>query len=89
MEADFQREYALDLTVELGRLSWRRFIMLVRGLGPNSATAHKLTARRYRQPRGKHDTTGVPIIRGKAAVARYFGVTLGDDKAPGSPAEPS
>ena len=73
------------------RLSWRRFIVMVRGFGPNSATAIKLRNRRFGQPgaRGKHDTTGVPIIRGKANVARYFGVTLGDDKAPGSPAEPS
>jgi hypothetical protein len=28
-------------------MTWRRFMVLVRGLGPNSATAAKLTSRRY------------------------------------------
>lgn len=76
MEADFQREYGLDLSAELGKLSWRRFIVLVRGLGPHSATAVKLMARRYGGRTigraSKHDTTGVPVISGKQNVAAYI-----------------
>jgi hypothetical protein len=91
VEADFRREYNIRLVSALSRMSWREFIVLVRGLGPHSATAVKLMNRRYAMgSAGKHDTTGVPIVRGKAAVARYFGVQLGgDDQAPGKPAEPS
>ncbi len=37
MEADFQREYGIDLERKLPVLSWRRFQALVKGLGPNSA----------------------------------------------------
>lgn len=83
MEADFQREYGLNLTMELGRLSWRRFVVLVRGLGPNSATAMKLMARRYSRGFSKHDTSNVPIIRGERNVAAYFGVKL--PPPPGAP----
>lgn len=82
MEADFQREYNIDLSQPeaLVRMSWRRFIVLVRGLGPNSATAVKLRVRLHGaqgpRSRGKFDTTGVPVITGKQNVARYFGVRL-------------
>jgi hypothetical protein len=37
IEADFQREYRLDLTQELPGMTWRRFMVLVNGLGPHSA----------------------------------------------------
>ena len=39
MEADFQREYGIDLSAELGHLSWRRFLALLVGLGPTSRWA--------------------------------------------------
>jgi hypothetical protein len=39
VEADFMREYGIDLVAELPRLTLRRFMVLVRGLGPNSAVA--------------------------------------------------
>lgn len=41
-----QREYGLDLARDLERLTWRRFLVLVRGLSPNSATVARLTASR-------------------------------------------
>lgn len=47
MEADFQREYNLNLKIDLPRLSWRRFMVLLRGLSPNSATITQLNASRY------------------------------------------
>jgi len=36
IEADFQREYNMDLVVWIHKLSWRKFIILLRGLSPNS-----------------------------------------------------
>lgn len=39
IEADFQRDYGLDLPRELPRMSWRRFKTLLAGLGPDSAAA--------------------------------------------------
>ena len=36
IEADFQREYGINLVEELDALSWRRFLTLLSGLGMNS-----------------------------------------------------
>lgn len=36
IEADFQREYGINLVEELDVLSWRRFLVLLGGLGMNS-----------------------------------------------------
>jgi hypothetical protein len=36
VEADFQREYHIDLSKELTRMGWRRFKTLLRGLSTNS-----------------------------------------------------
>lgn len=41
------REYGIDLVTALPRLSLRRFMVLVRGLGPNSAVASRQAARHY------------------------------------------
>ena len=40
------REYRIDLVADLPRLTLRRFMVLVRGLGPASAVATRLAARR-------------------------------------------
>lgn len=39
IEADFQREYQINLIKEYETMSWRRFLVLLRGLGPNSVLA--------------------------------------------------
>jgi hypothetical protein len=36
LEADFQREYGIDLSRSLARISWRRFCALVAGFSPES-----------------------------------------------------
>ena len=36
VEADFAREYGIDLVADLPRLTLRRFMVLVRGLGPRA-----------------------------------------------------
>jgi hypothetical protein len=47
VEADFMREYGIDLVTALPRLTLRRFMVLVRGLGPQSAVASRQAARHY------------------------------------------
>ena len=49
VEADFMREYGIDLVTDLPRLTLRRFMVLVRGLGP---------AERGRQPPGRASLHG-------------------------------
>jgi hypothetical protein len=36
IEADFQREYGIDLGASLGELTWRRFCVLLGGLSADS-----------------------------------------------------
>lgn len=36
IEADFQREYNINLAVELPNLSWRRFVVLLKNLSVDS-----------------------------------------------------
>lgn len=36
IEADFQREYAVNLVSELPRMSWRRFLVLLNNLSADS-----------------------------------------------------
>ena len=47
VEADFTREYGIDLVADLPRLTLRRFMVLVRGLGPGSAVAARHASRHY------------------------------------------
>lgn len=47
LEADFERDYRVDLRVDLARMSLRRFMVLFRGLGPNSLTQTKLANARF------------------------------------------
>jgi hypothetical protein len=45
VESDFLREYNLDLSEALPRMSWRRFLVLLRGLSPQSATVAASSSR--------------------------------------------
>lgn len=71
MEADFAREYGINLVTELPRLTLRRFLVLVRGLGPHSAVASRQAARRYL------GGTAVRVARtpteSEAVLASFFG----------------
>lgn len=66
------REYGVDLVADLPHLTLRRFMVLVRGLGPHSAVATRLTARQH--------VGGGPITRmartsqeSEAFLAGFFG----------------
>lgn len=39
VEADFQRDYGIDLAQELPKMSWRKFWVLLAGLNPYGAVA--------------------------------------------------
>lgn len=36
IEADFQREYGIDLVTDLKKMSWRKFLVLMKGLSKDS-----------------------------------------------------
>ena len=42
IEADFQREYGIDLSQEMDQMTHRRFIVLLHNLGPESSVANRL-----------------------------------------------
>lgn len=46
MEADFARDYGIDLTERLEKMSWRRFSVLLRNLSPYGAVAARVTSLR-------------------------------------------
>ncbi len=66
------REYGIDLVTDLPRLTLRRFMVLVRGLGPNSAVANRQTARS-----GRNGEAGPRVSRSPAesesVLAGFFG----------------
>lgn len=41
MEADFQRDYGIDLTEQIDKITWRKFVVLFKNLSPYGATAFK------------------------------------------------
>jgi hypothetical protein len=61
VEADFQREYRLDLVEALDRLTWRKFLALVAGLSPQSALVAALARRKTQDP--------VPVLSDPLAIA--------------------
>lgn len=65
------REYGIDLVTELPRLTLRRFMVLVRGLGPSSAVAAREAARYHLGARGPR-MARTPT-ESEAALASFFG----------------
>ncbi len=45
VEADFQRDYHIDLVEQLDHMSWRRFMALVNNLSPYGAVATRIRAK--------------------------------------------
>ena len=69
------REYRIDLVTELPRLTLRRFMVLVRGLGPGSAVAARQAARQYLG--GGPSRTARTPDESEAALAGFFGRPAG------------
>jgi len=57
VEADFLREYNVDLIETLPSMTWRKFRVLLRCLSPQSATITRLNADKYIGSRGHAPAT--------------------------------
>lgn len=66
LEADFQREYQIDLNASIGSMPWRRFLVLLAGLSPNSA---------FRAMVGEEENR--PVVLEGGAAARHIREWLG------------
>jgi hypothetical protein len=75
VEADFMREYGIDLVADLPRLTLRRFMVLVRGLGPLSAVANSEAARQA--PGNRPARIARPPAESEAVLAGFFGRPAG------------
>ncbi len=67
IEADFYREYRLDLVEVISIISWRRFVMLLNGLSVDSL--YRLLTH------DENDVAGAQVVDGdvdEAAVERIF-----------------
>lgn len=66
------REYQIDLVASLSRLTWRKFLVLIRGLSTQSATVTQISQARYRR-RKKDDVVEImtPEAADKAFVALF------------------
>ena len=76
VEADFMREYGIDLVTHLPRLTLRQFMVLVRGLGPGSAVAARQAARHYMGVSGASRMARTSA-ESEAALAGFFGRPAG------------
>lgn len=65
LEADFQREYGLDVSSEavLESITWRRFCALIDGLSPKSAMAAHMRAK-------AHEKERPPVVSDPTAARR-------------------
>jgi hypothetical protein len=75
VEADFMREYGIDLVGDLPRLTLRRFMVLVRGLGPASAVANREAARR--SPAASRVRMARNPAESESLLASFFGRPAG------------
>lgn len=66
VEADFQRDYGIDLTRQLDSMSWRRFKVLVSNLNPYGAVASRV------QMIHEHGSDEVDDEADKAAADAFF-----------------
>ena len=67
VEADFQRDYRIDLTQQLDHLSWRRFLALLNNLNPYGAVATRIQIER-----DKRSTEDSDPVTDEAAANAFF-----------------
>lgn len=63
-------------------MSWRRFSTLLRGLGPQSASASRAYLRKYNRDGGQAPAPEVAPITDKAEAAAAFKSLFGGDGRP-------
>ncbi len=64
LEADFLRDYGIDLVKALPEMTWRRFLVLTHNLSPYGAAAMRLQEMTERAPKGE--------AAEKRAAERFF-----------------
>lgn len=73
VEADFQRDYGINLVSELPRMSWRRFRVLLNGLSPYGALAsHYEEAAKRQSAEDAREGGGTPDD-----VKEFWGLVMG------------
>ena len=70
MEADFQRDYGIDLVEQLDTLSWRKFKILLTNVNPYGAIASKTEELRGKPDDEEDEETG------KAQADAFFSMML-------------
>lgn len=70
MEADFLRDYGINLVEQIDSMSWRRFTALFRNLSPYGAVASRVEEMK-RKP--KEDIT---VEEGRSQAAAFFASVL-------------
>ncbi|MBR6861173.1 MAG: hypothetical protein IKM73_07630 [Acidaminococcaceae bacterium] len=71
VEADFQRDYGIDLMEQLDGMSWRRFTALFRNL-----SAYGAVASRIEEIRKKPQDAEINEQDGRAQAAAFFASVL-------------
>lgn len=71
VEADFQRDYGIDLMEQIDGLSWRRFTALFRNL-----SAYGAVASRVEEMRKKPHDAEISEQEGRAQAAAFFASVL-------------
>lgn len=71
VEADFMRDYGIDLIEQLDRLTWRRFTILFRNLSPYGATASAIEA--YKK---EHASDVENVDEGRAQATAFFSAVM-------------
>jgi len=72
VEADFQREYGLDLSRALWSMTWRRFSTLLAGLSPEAVFIHRM-AKDGKRARSSGPVLSDPKEIAEAIKARFRG----------------
>ena len=68
VEADFMRDYGIDLEEQLDTLSWRKFLVLLHNLNPHGAVAYRYEAERNAQKKRARREG----LAGKEAADTFF-----------------
>lgn len=76
MEADFLRDYGIDLMEQLDQMSWRRFTVLFRNLSPYGASASRAEELR-RHPQADEK---ISEEDGRKQAAAFFASILSTSK---------
>lgn len=70
MEADFLRDYGINLVEQIDTMSWRRFTALFRNLSPYGAVASRVEEMKRKPPEE------LTVEEGRSQAAAFFASVL-------------